>query len=100
MAIYLKSLPQEAPASASSPGRDIDGAKYEARCAQCHGKNGEVPGAYSALAGNRAVLMQNTANLVQVILHGDLRRQRRAIRGRSACHLTSWCSMTNRWPLC
>ncbi|HQX59338.1 MAG: cytochrome c [Rhodoferax sp.] len=74
MAIYLKSLPQEAPASASSTGAatSTQGAEiYEARCAQCHGKNGEgVPGAYSALAGNRAVLMQNTANLVQVVLHG------------------------------
>lgn len=74
MAIYLKSLPQEAPASASSTGAatSTQGAEiYEARCALCHGKNGEgVPGAYSALAGNRAVLMQNTANLVQVVLHG------------------------------
>ena len=74
MAIYLKSLPQEAPASrnTASTATSIQGADiYDASCAQCHGKSGEgVPGAYSALAGNRAVLMDNTANLVQVVLHG------------------------------
>lgn len=78
IAIYLKALPQDDVPDASgrigSPqpqpsalGADI----YDTRCASCHGDNGEgVAGAYPALAGNRAVLMRNTANLVQVVLHG------------------------------
>lgn len=74
MAIYLKSLPQEAPAGTGSASTmtSVQGADiYDASCVQCHGKNGKgVPGAYPALAGNRAVLMRNTANLVQVVLHG------------------------------
>ncbi len=76
IAVYLQSLPQdEAPAPAgdgaltqgSARGADI----YEGQCARCHGDNGEgVPGAYPALAGNRAVLMAATSNLVQIVLHG------------------------------
>ena len=73
MAVYLKALPQETAqpdtgvAASSAIGADI----YEDQCAQCHGKQGEgVPGAYPALAGNRAVLMRSTTNLVQVVLHG------------------------------
>jgi mono/diheme cytochrome c family protein len=48
------------------------GAKlYENHCAQCHGQRGEgIAGAYPALAGNRAVTMPVTANLVQVVLNG------------------------------
>ncbi len=75
MAVYLKSLPQEAvqadtgvAAVPSAIGADI----YDDQCAQCHGPQGEgVPGAYPALAGNRAVLMRNTTNLVQMVLHGS-----------------------------
>ncbi|MEO8546216.1 MAG: cytochrome c [Burkholderiaceae bacterium] len=73
MAVYLKSLPQEAVApDAGSPVASRLGAQiYEDQCVQCHGSNGEgVDGAYPALAGNRAVLMRSTANLVQVVLHG------------------------------
>ncbi len=73
MAVYLKDLPQEvAPrdsgvAAASASGADI----YDDQCVQCHGRQGEgVPGAYPALAGNRAVLMRSTTNLVQMVLHG------------------------------
>lgn len=76
IAVYLKSLPQ-----GDTPPRAIDAtlaqgspqgaAIYDEQCARCHGDNGEgVPGAYPALAGNRAVLMANTANLVQIVLHG------------------------------
>jgi mono/diheme cytochrome c family protein len=44
---------------------------YRNSCAQCHGDNGQgVPGAYPALAGNRAVNLPVTANLVQVALGG------------------------------
>ncbi|MES2508507.1 MAG: cytochrome c [Pseudomonadota bacterium] len=48
------------------------GAKlYEQNCAQCHGDKGEgVPNAYPPLAANRAVLMPQTVNLVQIVLNG------------------------------
>lgn len=76
IAVYLQSLPQdETPTPAregalsqgSARGADL----YDRHCADCHGRNGEgVSGAYPALAGNRAVLMDATANLVQIVLHG------------------------------
>lgn len=77
MAVYLKGLPQSAPASAT-PGPTMNrpladrGAKlYEQHCVQCHGAKGEgVPGAYPPLAGNRAVTLPAAANLVQVVLGG------------------------------
>jgi mono/diheme cytochrome c family protein len=44
---------------------------YDQRCAYCHGDAGQgAEGAYPPLAGNRAVLMASTANLVQVLRHG------------------------------
>jgi mono/diheme cytochrome c family protein len=44
---------------------------YEKHCAQCHGAQGEgVSGAYPALAGTVAVSRDNTANLIQAVLHG------------------------------
>jgi mono/diheme cytochrome c family protein len=80
MAVFLKSLPQSAaPAQGALPPVKVSsataerGAKiYGERCAQCHGDQGEgVPGAYPALAGNRAVTLPVTANLVQVVLGGS-----------------------------
>lgn len=86
MARFLKELPQtpaqsgaaKAPATAPPPVQDAgaavltSGAKlYEQHCAQCHGDQGEgVAKAYPALAGNRAVTMPQTANLVQIVLNG------------------------------
>jgi mono/diheme cytochrome c family protein len=78
MAVYLKSLP---PTSNDSDPREVvrapatvvgRGAKlYEQHCAACHGAQGQgVPRAYPPLAGNRAVTMPVTQNLVQVVLHG------------------------------
>ena len=53
------------------------GAKvYERQCLQCHGEQGEgvktTSGevAYPALAGNRAVLLKDPTNLVQLVLYG------------------------------
>lgn len=87
MATYLKSLPP-APASdadisvmsgaAAGKSRDVSasfaatGAKiYEQNCAQCHGDDGKgVKNAYPALAGNRAVNLPQTVNLVQIVLNG------------------------------
>ena len=44
---------------------------YEQQCAQCHGAQGQgSSGAFPALAGNRAVLLSEPDNLVQMVLHG------------------------------
>jgi mono/diheme cytochrome c family protein len=78
MAVFLKSLPPAQAAAEASASRAPDprvaerGARlYTQRCAQCHGQRGEgVAGAYPPLAGNRAVTLPVTANLVQVVLGG------------------------------
>jgi mono/diheme cytochrome c family protein len=76
MALYLKTLNQGAPAAqrpaAGATHENAAGAKvYENYCAQCHGKSGEgVDNVYPALAGNRAVVMNNTNNLVLILLRG------------------------------
>jgi len=75
MALYLQTLDKgaAAPKPAPASGRENAlGAKlYDNHCAQCHGKSGEgVENAYPALAGNRAVLMDNTNNLVLILLKG------------------------------
>ncbi len=77
MAQYLKELPRESPKpeAAVAPANAINTAKaaklYEQHCAQCHGDKGQgVANAYPALAGNRAVTMPSTENLVQMVLGG------------------------------
>jgi mono/diheme cytochrome c family protein len=86
MAVFLKSLPPtlhdeaaiptaargpKAQAVATSPLARAGAKLYENNCAQCHGDQGQgVAGAYPALAGNRAVTMASTANLVQIVLNG------------------------------
>jgi mono/diheme cytochrome c family protein len=86
MATFLKDLPvthaadaaketKEAGAAAprtAANANDERGLKlYAQHCAQCHGDDGKgVPNAYPALAGNRAVTMPSTANLVQIVLNG------------------------------
>jgi mono/diheme cytochrome c family protein len=77
MAVFLKDLPQHRPPPPDrppfrDPSMTLRGAKlYDTHCAQCHGKHGEgAPGAYPALAGNRAVTMPQTANLVRVVVSG------------------------------
>lgn len=78
MAVFLQALPeqaseperQQAPAARTRLSRE-GGRLYETHCASCHGATGQgVPGAYPALAGNRAVTLPVTANLVQVVLQG------------------------------
>ena len=73
IAVYLKSLPPAAPravaATARSTPRGV--ALYEKHCAACHGEQGEgAAGAYPALAGHRAVMLEPAANLVRVVLEG------------------------------
>lgn len=78
MAVFLKALPQTTAEDKARSGPVLNarmaerGAKlYDQHCAQCHGDKGEgVPGAYPPLAGNRAVTLPVTANLVQVVLGG------------------------------
>jgi mono/diheme cytochrome c family protein len=79
MAVYLKSLPAASatheavkpPAAADAPKRARGARLYEDHCGKCHGERGEgIPGAYPALAGNRAVTMPQTTNLVQLVLYG------------------------------
>ena len=70
--IALMATSPDAPIGTVPTAIAVRGAKlYEQHCAQCHGDNGKgVPNAYPALAGNRAVLMSQTSNLVQVVLNG------------------------------
>nr|WP_315239106.1 cytochrome c [uncultured Albidiferax sp.] len=76
MATYLKALPQTptqpARAVPTTPRHAERGAKlYEQHCTQCHGAQGQgVAGAYPPLAGNRAVTMASTANLVHAVRFG------------------------------
>ncbi len=81
MAVFLKSVPQAGRTEARDTrlervpvraGALERGARlYGQQCAACHGEQGEgVPGAYPPLAGNRAVTLPVTANLVQVVIHG------------------------------
>jgi cytochrome c553 len=79
MALYLKGLPQTAAqAVAKATGSPVAtqtlsvGAKlYESHCADCHGLQGQGrENTYPALAGNRAVLMDNSNNLVHSVLGG------------------------------
>jgi mono/diheme cytochrome c family protein len=90
MAVYLKELPAHsgsgqgrpdpavmATAAPARPGNvtgndAVNAAQlYRQHCAQCHGDDGKgVPNAYPALAGNRAVVMPQMVNLVQIVLNG------------------------------
>lgn len=80
MAQFLKELappsaaaPAPAAAAPAAPAAVLtQGSRlYGQHCAQCHGEQGRgVAGAYPALAGNRAVTMPQTANLLQIVLNG------------------------------
>lgn len=78
MAVYLKELPQTAtdtdPREVPRAGGAVlerGGKLYAQHCAACHGEKGEGRrGAYPPLAGNRAVTLPVTSNLVQVVLNG------------------------------
>lgn len=76
MAVYLRALPaHERPAPAvvppSASAMERGAAVYSQQCAQCHGERGEGrPGAFPALAGNRAATMENPTNLVRMVILG------------------------------
>lgn len=84
MAVYLQSRAQKTATVAQPPVRakvSLTVAEkgmqiYDRHCAQCHGEQGQgiiTPAgqtAYPALAGNRAVLLNDPTNLVQMVLYG------------------------------
>jgi mono/diheme cytochrome c family protein len=83
MAAFLQKLPEQtaaaSPAEAPAPAasrRDVGvmerGARiYDQQCAYCHGDSGQgAAGAYPPLAGNRAVQMTTTVNLIQIVRRG------------------------------
>jgi mono/diheme cytochrome c family protein len=79
MGIYLKSLvqsevPAQTPSSAPTvrPQLKLRGQSvYAEHCAQCHGDQGQgFAGLYPALAGNRAVVLDDPTNLIQMVLRG------------------------------
>lgn len=76
MVAYLQALPQRQVPAASAPAPTAAALQrgqktYERHCLDCHGRQGEGrPGAFPALAGNRAVLLEEPSNLVQVVLRG------------------------------
>lgn len=84
MAVYLQSRATQPPASSAAPIRvkvSLAVAEkglqiYDRHCVQCHGEQGQgmtTAGgdtAYPALAGNRAVLLSDPTNLVQMVLYG------------------------------
>ena len=73
-AVFMPKVPSAQANTAPSATNTVAerGAKlYEQHCAQCHGDKGQgVSNAYPTLAGNRAVLMLQTVNLVQIVLNG------------------------------
>lgn len=76
MAVFLAAIPPgsapRAEVQRADDGALAHGGKlYDQHCAACHGDKGQsVSDIYPALAGNRAVLMTSSHNLIQVIRHG------------------------------
>ncbi|RYF82850.1 MAG: c-type cytochrome [Comamonadaceae bacterium] len=81
MATYLRAVPERSATPATPPVRDsnrppsaqmLRGERiYAQQCAWCHGEQGQgQPGAFPALAGNRAVNLAQTTNLVQMVRQG------------------------------
>jgi len=70
--VFLQRLPEQPSPASAKPAASRAGALiYEQQCAQCHGPQGQgLAGVYPALAGNRAVTMAQSVNLVQMVLHG------------------------------
>lgn len=80
MAVYLKSLPEN-PRAATATGRkpapedermlQLGAALYEKHCVECHKASGAgEPPHFPALAGNRAVVLNQPTNAIRAVLHG------------------------------
>lgn len=80
MAVYLKSLPAQAPSEKESTGlgqRTLQALMlrgenfYTNSCAECHGKKGEgQANQFPALAGNVNVIAPNPVNAIRMVLNG------------------------------
>jgi len=78
MAMFLKRLPQSTPTapraiarSAAADAVERGRRLYREQCEGCHGPQGEgARGAYPALAGNRAVVMDSPTNVIRAVLSG------------------------------
>ncbi|GAA0769393.1 cytochrome c [Ideonella azotifigens] len=76
MAGYLQALPQEAADHRPAPAAEATVLRqgeqlYGQHCAKCHGEQGQgVAGIYPPLAGNRAVTLPASVNLIKSVLHG------------------------------
>ncbi len=80
MAVYLKSLPAQAPSEKESTGLGqrtlqplmVRGENiYTNTCAECHGKKGEgKANQFPALAGNVNVIAPNPVNAIRMVLNG------------------------------
>jgi mono/diheme cytochrome c family protein len=76
MAVYLKSLPagpaRERAAAPPPPEQAMRAGEklFGEHCATCHGERGEGKGPYPALAGNRALTLNEPVNAIRVVLNG------------------------------
>jgi mono/diheme cytochrome c family protein len=76
MAQYLAAIPTREVDVPERKRANVDvlirgGKLYSQNCTSCHGAAGQgTPGLYPALAGNRAVTLATTNNIVQMIRHG------------------------------
>lgn len=76
MAQYLAAIPTREVEAPEHKRADVDvlsrgGKVYGQNCAACHGDAGQgVTGLYPPLAGNRAVTLSTTNNVIQMIRHG------------------------------
>ena len=71
----MSTSPISQAAGATQSSADLGAKLYEQHCAQCHGADGAGQRvgnqvALPALKGNRAVVMPQTTNLVQIVLKG------------------------------
>ncbi|HEX4879897.1 MAG TPA: c-type cytochrome [Limnobacter sp.] len=80
MAVYLKSLPAQAPSEPAAselakrsllPAMQLGEKIYNQTCAECHGAHGQgEAGKFPALAGNAGVNAPNPANAIRAVLNG------------------------------
>jgi mono/diheme cytochrome c family protein len=80
MAVYLKGIAQSSPPAVptsavptqeSSLLMSLGRTVYDARCASCHGAQGEgKPPHYPPLAGNQSIQMESAVNAIRMVLNG------------------------------
>ena len=81
MAVYLKSIAQSSPPASRRPRpsrrqessllMSLGKTVYDARCASCHGAQGEgKPPHYPPLAGNQSIQMESAVNAIRMVLNG------------------------------